>query len=111
MKNFKLSLNNIFKLIIIIALIIAALTKQQYSYYTFIRWLVMTTSIYFAFTAFNKNQKGLLIYFIATAVLFNPFDKFLFQKETWKIIDLLILIATAITISFDREKITNDSLN
>ena len=109
MKSFKFSLNNIIKLIVIISLVVAASTKQQYSYYTYIRWLVMTTSIYFAYSSFDKKQNGLLIYFIAIAVLFNPFQKFWFQKEIWHLIDYMVAIVTTVTIFYDKKILKDDT--
>jgi len=103
MKNLKLNLviDTLIKLCVIIALIIAAATKQQYSYYTFIRWLTMCTYIYFAYQSYTKKQIGLLIYFVAVAILFNPFQKVWFQKETWHLIDYLVAIITIATIVYD----------
>lgn len=91
----------IIKLGITVALIMAAATKQQYSYYNFIRWLVMIPFIYFSYKAYQKKQFGLLIYFGLVAILFNPFHKFWFQKQTWHLIDYLIASITALTIIFD----------
>lgn len=85
-------------------LIIAASTKQQYSYYTFVRWFVFATSVYFAYTTYTKKQNGLVIYFACVAILFNPFKPIWFQKETWHLIDYLIAAITAITIFFDWKK-------
>lgn len=103
MKNLKLNLviDTLIKLCIVIALIVAAATKQQYSYYTFIRWLTMIAFIYFAYQSYTKKQIGLLIYFVAVAILFNPFQKVWFQKEIWHLIDYLVTAITAGTIVYD----------
>ena len=103
MKSYKtgLIIDSLVKLGVVAALIIAATTKQEYSFYTFLRWLVMTTSIYFAYNTFDKKQIGLVIYFVATAILFNPFQKFWFQKNTWHLIDFIVAGITTATIVFD----------
>ena len=103
MKNQKIVLviDTLIKLVVIIALIIAVETKQQYSYFTFLRWLVMATFIYFAYKSYDKKQIGLLIYFGIVAVLFNPVHKFWFQKETWHLINYLVAIITLGIIIFD----------
>ena len=103
MKNLKfyLVIDTLIKLCIIIALIVAATTKQQYSYYTFIRWLTMFAFIYFAYQSYTKMQIGLLIYFVAVAILFNPFQKVWFQIEIWHLIDYLIAAISAGTIVYD----------
>jgi hypothetical protein len=103
MKSYKtgLIIDSLVKLGLIAVLIIAATTKQEYSYYTFLRWLVLTTSIYFAYKTFDNKQIGLVIYFVATAILFNPFNKFWFQKDTWHLIDFIVAGITTATIIFD----------
>ncbi|MCZ2129662.1 MAG: hypothetical protein LC109_05280 [Bacteroidia bacterium] len=82
-------------------LIIAATTKQQYSYYSFIRLVVLATAIYFAYKAYSKQQIGLVIYFAIAAILFNPFKLFWFQKEIWHLIDWIVAAITLLTIYFD----------
>ena len=78
----------------IATILIVATTRQQYSYYTFVRWVVLTTSVYFAYQSFNKQQKGLAIYFCVIALLFNPFKPVWFQKETWHLIDYIVSAIT-----------------
>ena len=95
------TIHTIIKVGIIAILIIAAATRQQYSYYAFVRWAVLTTSLYFVYIAYNKKQIGLVIYFCCVALLFNPFKPFWFQKETWHLIDYLIAAITAVILYFD----------
>ena len=103
MKNSKITLaiDTAVKLAIVSALIVAAATKQQYGYYTFIRWLVMIAFVYFAYKSYEQNQIGLLIYFVGVAIMFNPFQKFWFIKETWHMIDYAIATVTTMTIVYD----------
>lgn len=103
MKNSKFThyIETLVRLSVITFLIIAAETRQQYSYYILLRWLVMTSSIYFTYKAYNKKQIGLSICFLATTILFNPFQKFWFQKETWHILDYLIAFILLGTIIYD----------
>ena len=89
------------KLFIIIALIVSAATKQQYSYYNFLRWIMMTAFIYLFYKSYNQRQFGLLIYFGTVAILFNPFHKIWFQKQAWHVIDYFIASITALTIIYD----------
>ncbi len=100
MKSSKL--NFIFSLIIeigiIMAVIIAAATKQQYSYYLFVRWLVTFSSIYLAYFYSSKKQVGFVIFLLGCALLFNPFKLFILQKETWHLIDYIIAAILFIAI-------------
>ena len=114
MKNQKvvLVIDTLIKLVVVIALIIAVETKQQYSYFTFLRWLVMATFLYFAYKAYDKKQIGILIYYGIVAVLFNPVHKFWFQKETWHLINYLVAIITLVIIIFDwTQKEKNKEVN
>ena len=89
------------KLLVVAALIIGASTAQEYSYYILLRWLIMVTFIYFGYKSYKKHAFGFLIFFIATALLFNPFIKFWFQKTTWHLIDYIIAGFIFVTIIFD----------
>jgi hypothetical protein len=114
MKNSKTSLiiNTLVKLSVVAILIIAATTNQKYGFYNFVRWSVMVPSIYFAYKSYDKKIIGLVIYFSAIAILFNPFQKFWFQKDTWHLIDYLIAGITTATIIFDWVQIrTTNKLN
>lgn len=84
-------------------LIIAATTRQQYSYYTFVRWSVMAVSIYFVIKAYERKQNGLLILFGVAAILFNPIKPIWFQKETWHLIDWVLAVSIILTIFFDKK--------
>lgn len=98
------TIDTIIKLGVVAILIIAATTTQQYSYYTFVRWVVLTSSIYFAYTTFKQQRTGLVIYFVMVAILFNPFKPFWFQRETWHLIDYIVSAITLSTIYFDWTK-------
>jgi len=104
MKNFNFVIDILIKLGIILVLIIAASFEHQYSYYIFVRWSITFTLIYFAYKAFTENHIGLLILFGSIALLFNPFYKFAFQRETWKLIDYIISGMILLTILYDWKK-------
>jgi arginine exporter protein ArgO len=105
------TINTVIKLGVIAILLVAALAQQQYSYYTFVRWAVMTSSLYFAYTTFRQQQTGLTIYFVVLAILFNPIKPFWFQKETWHLIDYVVLAITLVSIYFDwtKTKLTDNA--
>jgi hypothetical protein len=95
------TIGTIIKTGVVAILIVAAATKQQYSYYSFVRWTVLTASIYFAYKTFSQKQIGLTIFFAILTILFNPFKQFSFQKETWHLIDYLVSTIIIVTIYFD----------
>lgn len=99
--NFNFLIELLIKLGIIIILIMAASMNHQYSYYLFVRWTVTFSSLYFVYKSHKRKRNGLLIYYCAVALLFNPFEKFTFQKNIWNLIDFLISAITIITIVID----------
>lgn len=94
-------IDTILKLGVIAVLIVAAATKQQFSFYTFVRWVVLASFVYFAYKSYIAKQIGLLIYFSLIALLFNPFKPLWFQKETWHLIDYLIAAITSAVVILD----------
>jgi len=111
MNNSKLStvIDTLIKLSVATVLIIAATTRQQYGFYNFVRWAVMIPSIHFAYVSLNKKQVGLMIYFVSTAIIFNPLNKFWFQKHTWHLVDYLTAGIFISTIIFDWISLNNNS--
>ena len=83
------TIDNIIKLGVIAVLIIAVTTRQQYNYYTFLRWTVFITSLYFAYKYRHVGIVATII-FCAFSILFNPFIPFGFRKGIWNIIDLIV---------------------
>ncbi len=94
------TIDTIIKIGVVIILVLAAATRQEYSYYKFVRWAVFGTSVYFAYAAFHKKQNGLAIYFVCIALLFNPFKPIWFQRDTWHIIDYLVAAITGLSIFY-----------
>ncbi len=94
-------IDSILKLGLVTILLVAAATKQQYSYYLFVRWAVSTIAIYFTYKSTKKHQIGLTIFFVMIAILFNPFKIFSFQKATWQLIDYILSSIFLLTIYFD----------
>ena len=101
MKSFNFFIELLIKASIILILILAAFMEHEYSYYTFLRWCVTFSSIYFIYKAYTEKEVGLIIIFTAIALLFNPFHKFIFQRETWRLIDIIISTILLLTIIYE----------
>ena len=76
-------------------LVVAVWTTQSHNYYVFLHWFIFLCSIYFAYR--TKDVVGVwgirfgVLFFSATAILFNPFMQFAFPKPTWRIIDMVLI--------------------
>jgi len=83
-------LSGIIKFAAVIILIIAAIFNNEYSFYTFVRWYIMLSSVVLVSTSIERNQDTIVFFFIGVAILFNPFVEFGFQKITWLYIDFIV---------------------
>ena len=99
--KFSLSIDIAIASCVVVALIVAATSTQQYSYYILLRWLVMTTCVYFSYKSYKINQIGLLIFYCAVAIMFNPFKKIRLQKETWHLINYAVAIILTLIIIYE----------
>jgi hypothetical protein len=80
---------------------VAASTKQEYGFYTFLQWCVAGAYCFFAYQAYIKKHLGLVFYFVIVAILFNPLKKVWFGRDIWHIVDYVVAAITAFTIVFD----------
>ncbi len=77
-------------LFILPALLDARLT---YTYYLNLRWIVLIGCVVIG--TLRYTSRSLLFLSISMAVTFNPFYAFHFTRDTWRLIDLLAVIAMA----------------
>ncbi|WP_369411770.1 DUF6804 family protein [Longitalea arenae] len=81
--KFSIIIQSSIKRVVLIALIGAATIRQEDSCYSLLRWLVMTTFIYFGCNSYEQMQTGLFISSIAAAIIYNPIEKISFRRQTW----------------------------
>ena len=92
MKYLILGFESILCLIVIFSLVTGASTRQPYSYYETLRWVVSISSLILMLVSIAKRNFGILAFFILTAFLFNPVHKVYLKKNTWHLIDYTIAI-------------------
>lgn len=91
------------KIITTIILVVAVWETQSHNYYVFLHWFVFLCSIYFAYR--TKDVVGIwgirfsVIFFSASAILFNPFMQFAFSKTTWRIIDMVLIVGLLVLLN------------
>ncbi len=66
-----------------------ALGDLPYAYYQLLRLFICGVGAYGAYLAYQQNKTGWAWILGIIALLFNPFVKFYFGRETWKIVDLI----------------------
>lgn len=81
---------------IIIILFSAIKATHLHSYYVFLHWYVLLYSIYLIYKARTivifGTKLGVILFYVAIAILFNPFMPFSFSRTTWRIIDFTLIV-------------------
>lgn len=74
--------------------------KHPYGFYTLLRWIVCAVFAYSATVAYRAERPVWTWLFAVEAMLFNPFVRVHFNRNTWQIVDWCslasILVAAAV---------------
>lgn len=79
-------------------MLVGALAKWPYGYYTLLRIVVCGTAVFSAFLGYATNRIWAIWPFGAIALLFNPLISVHLKKDTWQAIDLLTAIVFVVGI-------------
>jgi hypothetical protein len=71
-------------------LLLFALGRNPYDFYTIMRWIVCGVSAYGAFTEFERKRSAWPWTFVIIAIAFNPIAPVRLSRETWAPIDVLV---------------------
>ncbi len=91
--------SNIIK-VVAVFLLVYATARHQYSYYTFLRWYVFLSSIYFAYSSNEAKIKIWFVSFSIIALLFNPIIPIYLNKGIWSVIDVICAIIIFVSIFY-----------
>ncbi len=99
---------NFYPIIVIITLLLLSFFKLPYGYYSFMRIIVTIIFIYYAYYAhYHLNKKIWFWFFSISTITFNPIIPIHLSRETWTIINLIIIIyCLFFIIYFKRRNIT-----
>jgi len=81
-----------------ILFLLVALADNPYSYYQFLRWIVLATGAYSVYLTYKAGDKAWTWIFGIIAILFNPIIPFTFQRGTWQFIDVIVAIIFFISL-------------
>jgi hypothetical protein len=99
--------------IIAIVLLLWALDKHPYGYYTLLRFVVCGVTAYSAYLAVELKKNGWAWTFGIIALLFNPIIPFHLGRDIWQIVDVGVAILLLVSLfllkeprikSLDRQK-------
>lgn len=96
---------NIIK-IILSFLFFGCLANWQYGYYQLVRYLGMIGFLILA--NYDRNNKYLIVLWISSAILINPFIKISLGRTIWNILDIIWGLILIITMIYER---TNNKKN
>ena len=90
--------------VITAALLLVALTKQPYDFYTILRIVTCFTSAFLIYVAVTTKNYVWIVVFLFVIILFNPIIKVPIKRETWAVIDVVIAVLVLGSIFFVGEK-------
>lgn len=78
--------------IVIAVLLLLCLADMPYGFYTLVRFAATTAFAYLAYKSFKFNEEGKGFFFVALAILFQPFFKFALGRVIWNVVDVIVAI-------------------
>lgn len=91
-------MNNPIIKIVLAVLLLICLFDMTYGYYQFVRFAAMAVFAYLAFSANEQNKKNEVFFYIALAILFQPFVKIDLGRTLWNIIDVIVGVGLLISL-------------
>ena len=92
----------VIKLFIIIALLFPFL-KMPYWYFQLLHIFGTIGFAYLAYKEYKENIKFTPKLFAIAAVIFNPIIKIAFHRQTWLIIDMILVVLIFLSIILDKK--------
>ena len=89
--------------LILAGLLALCLTNMPYGYYELIRYLTTVFFVWMAYKYYEEEKCGLMITFVALAILFQPFIKIALGRLMWNIVDVIVAIGL-IVLGYIRRK-------
>jgi hypothetical protein len=83
-------------------LLLLCLADMPYGYYQFVRFVACIAFGYFAFGEQEKQTKWALFY-IALAILFQPFIKISLGRVLWNVVDVIVAVILLYSIVLNKK--------
>ena len=91
--------------LIVAGLLVLCLLPMPYGFYGLVRLLAAAGFAWWAYKYYQKEKMGIIVTFIALALLFQPFGKVALGREVWNLVDIAVAAFLAWTLL--QEKKTN----
>ena len=90
--------------VILIVIFGLCLLKMPYSYFQLVRIAGLAGFAWLAYKDSSKADKSLMIVWIVSALLINPFLRVPLGRHVWNVVDIVWAIVLLITIWWDLKK-------
>ena len=78
-------------------LMLIAVGDNPYGYYQFLRITTLIIALFIAYVVYSSDEENKAVwFFVAVAILFNPFLPIYLDKSLWVIIDILVAVVLPI---------------
>ena len=84
--------------IILAILFFLCLADMPYGFYQFVRFVGLIGFAILAYQAYEQGRQSEMIIYSGLALLFQPFFFFLFSRQMWNIVDVIVGIGLLISI-------------
>ena len=86
-------------------ILLSCLYDFPYGYYQLVRFISLIGFGYLSYSYYRAEKQNIAVFFIALAVLFQPFLKISLGREIWNIVDVLVAFVLVLTLFNKRFKI------
>lgn len=76
--------------LIVAIILLMCLFPMPFGFYTLVRFVSMICFSYLAFDMYRRHNEGLMVTFIALAILFQPFCKIALGRTLWNVVDIMV---------------------
>lgn len=75
-------------------LMLIAVGDNPYGYYQFLRIATIIIALFIAYIVYKSDEENKAVwFFVAVAILFNPFLPIYLDKSLWVVIDILVAVS------------------
>lgn len=86
-------------------MLVLCLLPMPYGFYALVRLVSAVAFAWWAYKYYQKKKAGMMVTFIALALLFQPFAKVALGREVWNLVD--VVVAAFLAWTWLQEKKTN----
>ena len=91
--------------LIVAGMLVLCLLPMLYEFYGLVRLVSAVAFAWWAYKYYQKEKAGMMVTFIALALLFQPFAKVTLGREVWNLVD--VVTAAFLAWTWLQEKKTN----